>query len=121
MAKKLPKKELEKMKVDFDPPTKWKAPPGQMGLFDEDGNGAQQRGRKGRKSDFIRDMERGAAIVERRMDDTKKKAGRPRKHTEKGRSVSFWMTDAAIRKLRTEAAARGMTAPDLLHELIEGL
>ena len=94
MARKLTPKEIKRAKADFDPP-RWKVPPGQTSLFEEKEEGANRK--------------------------TGKPAGRPRKHDEKGRSVSFWLTESAIRKLRTEAAARGMTAPDLLHKMIEAL
>ena len=83
--------------------------------------GARQNRRKRRKPSFMKDMENDAQIVEGRMDETKKKAGRPRKHDRPGRSVSFWLTDDAIKKLRVTAAERGITAADLLHELIEAL
>jgi len=118
VARKLTKAELEKMKADFDPPH---VDPGQTSLFDEDEKGARQRVHRGRETRFTKDMKRAAAIVEKRMEEPTKRAGRPKKHEETGRSVSFWLTENAIRKLRATAAARGMTAPDLLHEMIEAL
>ena len=118
MAKKLPKEELDKIKTgDFAPPID----SGQTSLFDEDEKGARRRVNKGRKSRTAATIKKGKVKLETRMDEPQKRAGRPKKHEETGRSVSFWLTENAIRKLRSTAAARGMTAPDLLHEMIEGI
>ncbi len=104
MAAKLSKKDLSRTKTDFDfPGAKWKTPPGQTSLSFDDENGAQREKGKGRGVQSLRT------------------AGRPRKHDKPGRAVSFWLTDDAIKKIRMTAAARGISAADLLHEMIEAL
>lgn len=118
MARKLTPEELERNKFDFDPPID----PGQMQLFKEDEKkGARRLVHKGRDTRFMKDIKKAEAARETRRDEPTKRAGRPKKHEETGRSVSFWLTENAIRKLRMTAAARGMTAPDLLHEMIAAL
>ena len=68
--------------------------------------GARQNRRKRRNPSFMKDMENDAQIVEGRMDETKKKAGRPRKHDRPGRSGSFWLTRETKKRPKKSAARR---------------
>ena len=56
-----------------------------------------------------------------KSDAGKNKGGRPKKHRDKGRSVSFWLPEATIQKLRNRAAEQGKTSSDLLYAMIESL
>lgn len=57
----------------------------------------------------------------RKKNEEKKAKGRPRKHPETPRPVSFRLPEKIIRRIRAKAALEGKSPADLIIEWAEGL
>ena len=91
MARKLTPEELERFKADFDPP------------------------------EYMKPMPKAPKPPIRKENEEKKAKGRPRKHQETPRPVSFRLPEQIIRRIRAKAALEGKTPADLIIEWAEGL